>query len=711
MLYPADAADSLDFTALKTMVGERAATPQARRRIEELQPEFSWEAQAEELERTDQMLTLYQQGHFLPAGATADTASALTLLRVREAVLSSEQFLALKAQTESYQNLYRFCGLHRASMPAVVQLLERTPPVDEVPLWIDKILERNGEVKTSASKELATIRNTLSRKRTAADRVFYKVLRRYESEGWLGDIRESVADDRRVLAVTASYKNRAQGAFHGSSSKQSLVFLEPGECLEINAEVALLREEETKEIRRILKALTAQLAPLREPLLASAERLIDLDFLNAKARFAFDEGACLPTIHRYGKGQDRRIPLAPVHLVHGINPVLRRVQAGRGKPVVPLQLTLGDPHRLVVISGPNAGGKSLALKTLGLFQLMLQSGLLVPVHPSSAFRWVEKILVDIGDAQSVENELSTYSAKLSKMKQLLVHAGPGSLCLVDEFGSGSDPDLGSALAQVFLKKLHESGTLGVFTTHYNAIKALAGSLAHATNANMAFDVKTFEPEYRLHVGSPGSSYTFEVAQRVGLPKALLAEAREALDGQTRSVDQLLVTLQRQRTTLDRTQNESGKRLRELEQLKADQEGRIAKLEDKLERVGSANAEVADRLAWGKRFESAAKLYAASKGPKARQEVMHEVVKLFAERAGRAKKDEKKAETKAQQAQRIRLEQLWAMPVNRGDKVRVLSGGRTPGELLEVKKDRYLVRLGNLSSWMDRQQFIPWNEKI
>jgi len=335
----------------------------------------------------------------------------------------------------------------------------------------------------------------------------------------------------------------------------------------------------------------------------------------------------------------------------------------------------------------------------------------VPVHPSSAFRWVEKILVDIGDAQSVENELSTYSAKLSKMKQLLVHAGPGTLCLVDEFGSGSDPDLGSALAQVFLKKLHESSTLGVFTTHYNAIKALAGSLPHATNANMAFDVKTFEPEYRLHVGSPGSSYTFEVAQRVGLPKALLAEARDALDGQTRSVDQLLVTLQRQRTTLDRTQNESGKRLRELEQLKADQEGRIAKLEDKLERVGSANAEVADRLAWGKRFEAAAKLYAASKGPKARQEVLQEVVKLFAERAGRAKKDEKKAETKAQQAQRIRLEQLWALPVTRGDKVRVLSGGRTPGELLEVKKDRYLVRLGNLSSWMDRQQFIPWNEKI
>jgi DNA mismatch repair protein MutS2 len=297
------------------------------------------------------------------------------------------------------------------------------------------------------------------------------------------------------------------------------------------------------------------------------------------------------------------------------------------------------------------------------------------------------------------------------MKHLLEQAGPNTLCLVDEFGSGSDPDLGSALAQVFLKKLHDSGTLGVFTTHYNAIKALAGSLPRATNANMAFDVKTFAPEYRLQVGSPGSSYTFEVAQRVGLPKALLASAREALDGQTRSVDQLLVTLQKQRSALDRTQTESGKRLKELEQLKAEHEGRIAKLEEKLERVGSANAEAADRLAWGRRFESVAKQYAAAKGPKGRQEVLNEVVKLFAERAGRAKKAEKKAETKAQQAQRVRLEQLWALPIKNGDRVRVLSGGRTPGEILEIKKDKYLVRLGNLSSWMDRQQFIPWNEKI
>ena len=711
MLYPADAADSLDFTALKAMVAERAATPQARRRLEQLQPVSRWEDQAEELERTDQMLALYLRGHFLPAVATADTSSAFKMLRVRDAVLSSDQFLAIKAQTESYQNLFRFCGLHRESMPAVVRLLESTPPVDEAPLWIDKILERNGEVKTSASKELAEIRHALARKRATADRLFYKALRKYESDGWLGDIRESVADDRRVLAVNASYKNRAHGAFHGSSSKQSLVFLEPGECLEINTEVAVLRDEETKEIRRILKALTAQLAPLRGPLMASAERLIDLDFLNAKARFAFDQGACLPTVLRYQKGQDRRVELPPVRIVKGINPVLRSVQAQRGKTVVPLDLTLGDPHRLVVISGPNAGGKSLALKTLGLFQLMLQSGLLIPVHPTSALRWVDQILVDIGDAQSVENELSTYSAKLSKMKHLLEQAGPNTLCLVDEFGSGSDPDLGSALAQVFLKKLHDSGTLGVFTTHYNAIKALAGSLPQATNANMAFNVQTFAPEYRLQVGSPGSSYTFEVAQRVGLPKALLASAREALDGQTRSVDQLLVTLQKQRSALDRTQTESGKRLKELEQLKAEHEGRIAKLEEKLERVGSANAEAADRLAWGRRFESVAKQHAAAKGPKGRQEVLNEVVKLFAERAGRAKKAEKKAETKAQQAQRIRLEQLWALPIKNGDRVRVLSGGRTPGEILEIKKDKYLVRLGNLSSWMDRQQFIPWNEKI
>ena len=704
MLYPSDAADSLDFTALKAVVAERAATPQARERILSLAPVFHFEKMADELRRTDQMLTLYQRGHCLPAVATADTSRALALLRVRDAVLSTEQLMALKAQTESYQSAFRFCLLHRLDMPAVVELLESTPPADEVPLWIERVLERTGEVKTSASQELTNIRHGLHRKRASADRLFYKAMRRYDTDGWLGEIKESVANDRRVLALQAAHKNKARGTFHGASSKQSLVYLEPSECLAINNEVSVLTEEEGKEIRRILKALTAQLSPFRATLFAAFERLVDLDFLNAKARFALEEGCCLPHIAR-------QKPYAPVCIVKAINPVLKRAQTARNKKVEPLTLVVGDTFRLVVISGPNAGGKSLALKTVGLLQLMLQSGLLVPVHPSSVLRWMEKILVDIGDAQSVENELSTYSAKLTKMKYILTHASDASLCLIDEFGSGSDPDLGSALAQIFLRQLHDSGTLGVFTTHYNSIKALAGELPEATNANMEFDVRSFEPHYRLHMGEPGSSYTFEVAEKVGLPKALLQSAKETLTEQTRNMDRLLVSLQKQRSALDRSQTELGKRLHELESLKEDQSSRIAKLEDKLSRIGAANTEQADRMAWGRRFEQTAKQYAAAKGPKARQEALQEVTKLFAEKAGRVQKSAKKAETKAQAEKRARLEHLWSLPVRAGDKIRMLNGGKVPGQVLEIKKDKYLVGLGNLSAWVSRQQFIPWNEKI
>jgi DNA mismatch repair protein MutS2 len=368
-----------------------------------------------------------------------------------------------------------------------------------------------------------------------------------------------------------------------------------------------------------------------------------------------------------------------------------------------------DPdHRLLLISGPNAGGKSLALKTVGLFQLMLQSGFLVPAHPRTTMRWFARIMADIGDAQSVENELSTYSGKLSKMREILAWCDPETLVLVDEFGSGSDPDLGAALAGVFLREIHQSGATGIFTTHYNSIKALAEELDGAQNANMAFDVQSFEPRYTLELGSPGSSYTFEVAQRVGIPKRLMNEARSALNEQTHHVDRLLVGLQKQRSALDRARNELDQRLKDLEALKADQSKRIAKLEDKLAKAAEANASGTDRLMWGKRLEQLSASWAKAKSKKGKDEVIERATKLFAERNGAEKKASQRKETAKQVEARHKLEAALAMPVKVGDKVKIVGGGRQQGEVLEIRRDKFLVRLGGvLSTWVDRKQFVHW----
>ena len=702
MLYPANAGESLDFHLLKGYVAEHAASRKGRLALLSMEPNPSQREVEPALLQSDELLQLMERGHYFPAVAMAEVDDALPYLRIQNAVLTAEQFMAIKAQAESYANGYRFMLTYEEDAPMLAASLKPFPPTPEIPQSIDRVLERNGQVKSNASSDLARIRGDLGKKRVAADRLFYKVLKRYESEGWLGDVRESVSNDRRVMAVSASHKSKARGAFHGSSAKNTLVFLEPTECLEINAEVGLLVEEERKEIRRILQALTKTLSPYRAEIQATDERLTALDIILAKTRFARDEGACLPQLSQEGE----------IDLRQAMNPVLRRVQKAKNRQVIPLDIALRPNQRLVVISGPNAGGKSIALKTVGLFQIMLQCGMLIPTHPKSVMSWFGRIMADIGDAQSVENELSTYSGKLSKMKEILAWAAEDTLCLVDEFGSGSDPDLGAALASVFLEEIHTSGAYGVFTTHYNSIKALAEELDGCCNANMSFDVQIFAPQYALQLGVPGSSYTFEVAQRVGIPKRLMQAAKEALASQTLAVDRLLVGLQKQRSQLDRTRSQITDRLAELEQLKTTQEKHILNLESKLSRAAENNAEIHDQLMWGKRMEQWSVSWSKAKTQKAKKEIEERIVRTLSERHQVLEVQKQRAETAKQKADRERLEKLWTLPVKVGDKVKVLQGaGRQAGEIQEIRKDKFLVSLGGvLSAWMERQQFVHWDQR-
>jgi DNA mismatch repair protein MutS2 len=702
MLYPDSAGTSLDFHVLKGYVAEYTSSRKGRAALLALVPSPDRRQIEPSLLQSDELLQLMERGHFFPAVAMAEVDDALPLLRIQDAVLDAEQFMAIKAQAESYANGYRFLLTHEEDAPMLASHLKPFPPTPDIPQAIDRVFERNGQVKSNASAELSRLRSDLAKKRVAADRLFYKALKRYEAEGWLGDVRESVSNDRRVMAVSASHKSKARGAFHGSSAKNTLIFLEPTECLDINAEVGVLVEEERKEVRRILQALTKSLSPHRHEIKATDERLTYLDILLAKTRFAREEGACLPRISEEGE----------IELIQAFNPVLRRVQKAKRRPVVPLDLSMRPTQRLIVISGPNAGGKSIALKTVGLFQIMLQCGILIPTHPKSTMAWFGRIMADIGDAQSVENELSTYSGKLTKMKEILLGANQDTLCLVDEFGSGSDPDLGAALASVFLQEIHDAQAYGIFTTHYNSIKALAEELDGTCNANMAFDVQTFEPLYCLQLGVPGSSYTFEVAQRVGIPKRIMKAAREALESQTLAVDRLLVGLQKQRSQLDRTRTQISDRLSELEALKTTQEKHISSLEAKMGKAAENNAEVSDQLMWGKRLEQWSISWSKAKTQKAKKEIEDRIVRTLSERHQVLEVQKQRAETAKQKTERETLEQLWTLPVKVGDKVKVLHGaGRQAGEIQEIRKDKFLVSLGGvLSAWMERKQFIHWDQR-
>ena len=359
------------------------------------------------------------------------------------------------------------------------------------------------------------------------------------------DTKEAFVNDRRVLTVLSTHKRKIPGTVVGSSKTGSLTFIEPLANVALNNEYELLSDDEKKEIYRILQVLTREIAHLLPLIEAYQSILTEFDFINAKTKLALELNCCLPAI-----GDDMKIELIDV-----VHPILWKNNKALGKKTLSQYLYLDKSSRMLVISGPNAGGKSITLKTIGLLQLMLQAGLLVPVDPNSKMCFFQQVLTDIGDNQSIENELSTYSYRLKRMKHFLEVSNRKTLLLLDEFGTGSDPDLGGALAEVFFENLYNKKSFGVITTHYANIKLKADQLTNAINGCMLFDTETLEPLYKFSLGQPGSSFTFEVAQINGIPLDLIEEAKTRLDVRKVSMDKLLGELQKEKTYLERLNNE------------------------------------------------------------------------------------------------------------------------------------------------------------
>ena len=693
--YPEDLFESIEFDLVKKAVSKRAVTERARARISELKPSSDYAVATRDLQEVHELLGLYLSDLGVPALASDDIKPFLLRLKIQGASLEGEDFLIIKNLIESFNRVYTFFKQHATRTPSMQDKLAHLQKNKSVPDEIDRVLDRRGVVKTSASSDLGKIRGALVKKRTAADRIFYRAVKKYQASGMLADIQETVHDNKRVLAIEGAYKGQVNGVFHGSSAKSSIFFVEPSETQEINNEISVLEEEEKREVTRILRLLTTFVAAYRDDLRDYSTGLYQIDFVNAKALYALDEEACLP----------RLVDKPSIHLIKAINPVLRSFNGPKGKPVVPLDLLLDSESRILVISGPNAGGKSITLKTVGLLQLMLQSGMLVTVHPDSTMGWFNGLMADIGDSQSIENELSTYSSKLTKMNHFLNAAYGKTLVLIDEFGSGSDPDLGSSMAQVFLKELNNSKTFGVMTTHYNSIKALASELPRVENGSMQFNSTDLSPEYILNQGVPGSSYTYEVAQKVGVSTELISQARSLLNESTVAVDRLLVGIQKEKNDLSKKRELLSARLEELEQMKAKQDHKIQLLEDKVRRQSAMNEQQNAMITWGKKFQNLVTEYGAQGSKKGKEEVVGRFKVYAGERASQTAEDSQKKKSKYQKQKEKAIKKLTSTPAKVGDRVKLI-GSRQPGLLVEIKKDQYLLSIGALSTWVTRDKFIP-----
>ena len=538
----------LEFQGIRNWLINFAIGSSAKQRLENLSPSNDFDAIEIELMRLNEFKQIRTIGESFPALDFEELQTELKLLPVNNAVLPQEGFVRITRASELVNSILVFFNKRTQDYPYLFKLLKSVYFTRELIESIEKIFDRRGNIKDDASPELATIRQKINRIRNQINKNFEKELRKFLKEGFLGETKEAFVNERRVLTVQSTHKRKIGGAVVGSSKTGSLTFIEPAINVPLNNELELLMDDERKEIFRILQDLTREIAHHLPLIEAYQTLLVELDFIHAKTKLAIELQANLPGIVRSTR----------IELIDAFHPILWRNNKANGKTTLSQTLTLDANNRMLVISGPNAGGKSITLKTIGLLQIMLQSGLLIPVHENSKLCFFQQILTDIGDNQSIENELSTYSYRLKRMKHFLLVANKRTLLLLDEFGTGSDPELGGALAEVFFEELYQKKSYAVITTHYSTIKLLADRLVNAVNGCMLFNTANLAPLYRFSMGQPGSSFTFEVAQMNGISLDLIEKAKGKLDGERINMDKLLSELNKEKMRLQRMNHEHEK---------------------------------------------------------------------------------------------------------------------------------------------------------
>jgi DNA mismatch repair protein MutS2 len=560
--FPESALVQLEFDKVKALLTTHCRTEYAKSKAENLRIHTRKEYIDLELQQAHEFRLILQQGQYFPLDYVLNLSRQLKLLSIPGAVLSGEEFLDIRKLTENLQQVFRwFSPERKVAYPALSRVISETYYEKNILLLIDEVLDESGNVKDSASDDLQRIRSGLYRKRNELRRMFDKILGKLAKSGYVADIEESFLNGRRVVALLAEHKRQVKGILHGESDTRRTSFIEPEETIELNNEIFTLENDERREVYRILKELTARLSVYAGLLSIYSGILGEFDFIAAKAKLALDMNGQYPQISE----------IAQVHLKEAYHPLLLLYNRKNSRPTIPTQVSLDEKNRILVVSGPNAGGKTVTLKTLGLLQLMIQSGLLVPVHPDSQFGIFRQLMIHIGDTQSLEFDLSTYSSHLKNMKFFMENANGKTLFFIDELGSGSDPNLGGAFAEVILEELCKKHAMGIVTTHYLNLKIMANKTPGIINGAMAFDESSLMPLFKLNVGKPGSSYTFSIAERIGLDKRLIQRARQLVDEDHFRLDKLLNRTEQDLQTIEREKKELSKLMKENERLKKEME--------------------------------------------------------------------------------------------------------------------------------------------
>jgi DNA mismatch repair protein MutS2 len=535
--------DDLEFDIVKAQVEAYCITSLGKNQVKRLKPLSKEKDATDALNLVNEFLSSFENENRIPNHGFEDIIEELKTLRIENNFLEIEQFRKISSLSITCNILLKFFKKFKEYYPLIFDISEKIEKTDLISNEINSIIDKYGEIRNDASDLLYSIRKSIQSVRTKINTSFNSALSQYNSAEYLDEIRETVMENRRVLAVKAMYRRKVKGSILGASKTGSIVYIEPDTTHKHQRDLNNLEFDETEEIKRILIELTNYIRGFKPLLSKYQDYLILMDLVYAKAKYAREINGILPILNSNKE----------LHLKDAYHPLLLVTNKKENKKTFPQTITLNTESRIIVISGPNAGGKSITLKTVGLIQLMLQSGLLVPVNEQSKMCFYQNILSDIGDNQSIENHLSTYSYRLKQMNHFLKKCTNETLLLIDEFGTGSDPELGGALAETFLEVFYERGAFGIITTHYSNLKLLANELPHIQNANMLFDEKTLLPIYKLDIGQAGSSFTFEVAQKNGIPYSLINRSKKKIERGKIRFEKTIAKLQKERSKLEKTE--------------------------------------------------------------------------------------------------------------------------------------------------------------
>ena len=718
MIYPQNFEHKIGFDQIRQLLSARCLSPLGEEKVSEMAFSTTYDYIKKQLYQTHEFTRIIQDEDNFPANYFFDVREALKKIRIEGTYLVERELFDIRRSLETINEIVRFFQLKQEGenhpYPYLQNLAENVGSFPHLTKQIDSILDKFGRVKDNASPELSSIRSQLIQTVNGISKTLNSILRTAQSEGFVDkDVAPTMRDGRLVIPISPAYKRKLKGIVHDESATGKTVFIEPSEVVEANNKIRELESEEKREIVRILTAFTNQIRPEIPEILNSYQFLAAVDFIRAKALFALDIEAILPAF------EDKQ----QLDWIRAIHPLLFISHRKQNKSVIPLDIELdNEKGRILIISGPNAGGKSVLLKTVGLLQYMLQSGMLIPISERSKTGIFKDLFLDIGDEQSIENDLSTYSSHLTNMKYMVKNVSAKSLILIDEFGGGTEPQIGGAIAEALLHRFNDRGAFGIVTTHYQNLKTYAEDHKGVINGAMLYDRHEMQPLFKLSIGNPGSSFAVEIARKIGLPEDVIAEASQKVGQDYIDMDKYLQDIVRDKRYWEsKRQNirSQEKRLEELteryktdlEKLETQRKEIMQKAKIEAEKmIANANAKIENTIKEIKEAQAEKeKTKDVRKGlDDFRQSLQDENIAVD-EKIGNKIKKLKEREKKKKKTPTSPII-FDSQVIESGDTVRI-KGQRTPGEVLEIKGKNVIVAFGALktSTKLDQLEKISNNQ--